>query len=389
MKQLHSLRATEVSLVPKGANGKRFAILKEQEEHDLSVKKAIEQVKSTPASMIDKIKKALKSFGQKPEEGGEAGAQGGQQLSREAQTALEATGRILLPHKDEITDAHLDAVQEQIGIGSGTGQGPDENAEQDAEEGTVKPADMSGAMEAAKKAYKEHLEKLGYQKYPEGELTMKAKKPGSEMEPDEDDAEGEDDEGDDVSKENKTVLPVMKEDGSLNLAAVPEEMRPFMEVVSKEMIASKGRADAAEQRAVKLEKQLSDNQIASRKAEIATIAKGLTNLDTAHVAKVLEKFDGDKEGFDSVLKGFEAQNAQAAESGLFKTIGSAMSDKAGGQSSDIMSKVEKAVGEIVQKSTESGKPITKEQAMTDYLMKHPELYEQEKGRRAAAHPSGA
>lgn len=384
MKNLHSLKLQEVSLVPKGANGKTFVVVKEA------------PTEANQVSFMKGLRKILKSFGKKPDEQGDGNM--GEGLSREAQTALEATGRILAPHKDEITDAHMDAVQQHIGIPSG---GSEEGGEDGAGEGDddVKPEHMQGGKEAAEKAYKDYMTKLGYQKYPEGKLTMKSKKPMDNMD-DEDDEDEEaekarkaDEMAEMARKEKMAKENILKEDGSLNLAAIPEEMRPFAEVIAKQQADSATKLKAAEDKSVKLEKELSDNKIAQRKSEIVAKAASFTNLSQPDTVMMLELADAaGKEKFDAIVKGLEANDKQIGESRLFGEIGSSSASHGGGAGgSDIMSKIEKSVADIVQKSAGSEHPISKEQAMADYLSSPDgmKLYEQEKTRRQAAHPSGA
>lgn len=361
MKRLHSLKSGEVSLVPAGANNKRFLVLKEQKE-------TVELPESAP-SLVEKIKKVLKSFAKKPDESDGKGPA----LSREAHTALEATARILAPHKDEITDDHLDAIQEEIGIGGGSHEESEEG------EDDVKPEHMKQAKEKAEKAYKEEMEKLGYQKYPEAELAMKSKKKDNEEEEEEEEEE--------VGKEAK---PILKEDGSVNLEAVPTEMRPFVEHITKSMDASKSRAEAAEQRAVKLEKELTDNKAAFRKTQLESIAKGFECLNPEDSLLQLEIADSaGSEKFARVLKILEGQNSQMKESKVFASIGSPMSSST--STADSFSKVEKAIEGLVQKSAEKGQAITKEQAMNEFYAS-PEgqrLYAIEKQARQAARHDGA
>lgn len=388
--RLHSLKAAEVSPVPRGAIDRTFVVLKDADAADQAkklskaVSDAVESVKTTPPSIIRKIKKVLKSFAKKPDEDGES--QPGEGLDPDAQVALEAVGRILAPHKDQITDAHVDAVQEMVGI-QGDGGGSDEDP--DGEEGDdVKPQDLQKAQDAALKAYGEELKKLGYQKYPEAELTMKGKKKNkleSNQDEEEDDADG-DEEEEDMSKESPQVAkPILKEDGSINLEAVPAEMRPFAEVIAKQHAATSAELKVAKEQNVKLEKQISDDRATVRKGEIERIAKSFDALDPVFVQTTLEIADAaGKEKFDAVLKGFGAQQAQAKESAIFKTIGSGQSMGGGGADAEY-AKIQKSVEQVVQKSLEAGKPITKAQAEEQYFLSNPEAYTVLKSQRQARH----
>jgi hypothetical protein len=372
MKELRKLKASEVSLVPQGANGKTFAVLKESPRASKPSPQA-----TGMAAIMERVKKAVKSFGKK-DDTRDAEEMIGDGLSREAQTALNATALILAPHKDEITDEHMDAIQAEVGIEGG------------GEDGNVKPEHMKEAKAVAEKAYEDHMKKMGYQQYPQGELTMKGKNSAPDMGGDDDD----DDEEEDVGKEK-----VLKEDGSINLDAVPAEMRPFMEVVQKSMDISKAaildankRVEAAEAKSVVLEKALTDTKVANRKSEIATIAKEFVHLDKGLVQTSLELADGVSTAkFDEVLKSFKAQETIIKDS-AFRTFGSDAPSVGGAAgSNDMMSKVEKAVEGIVIKSAEKGVTITKEQAMADFIISPAgkEMYSQEKAQRQNSRHDGA
>lgn len=225
---------------------------------------------------------------------------------------------------------------------------------------TIKSEHMESAQKAANEAMKEHLKKLGYEKYPETKLTMKTEET---KKADDDEAAAaakkKKEEDDKVSKE-----AILKEDGSLNLNAVPAEMRPVFEVIAKQQAAFETRAKAAEVRAEGLEKVLKENKDSSRKAEIVRKSSEFKNLNQEDVAKTLELADKvSTEEFDRVHKMFLAQDKQIGEGKLFGTIGSAQSVLKGG-AADAWSKIEAAATTVVEKS--AGK-VSKEQAIASFM----------------------
>lgn len=396
MKRLKDLKTREVSLVPQGANGKRFAVVKEHVEP------------SRDRGVVASIKNVVKAFGKKPDPkpaptgnpqqqpkpGHDPSIQdtaAAPELTPQAQTALEAVGRILAPHKEEITDGHVDAIQAAVGIPSagegqddGAGSGEDQN---EGEEGDVKPEHLKEASDAAEKAFNQRLSKLGYAKYPETKLTMKGNLAPSHMDS-EDGDDGDDDEEDEMEKE--AIAKAIEE-------AVAKAKASFDEAIQKSASDNAAALKAANERADKLEKALLSQAENGRKIEIATIAKEFVNVGVDYAQTVLELADKDvtkaADGttkFDTILKGLRSQEAMAKESKLFSVLGSPQSDIANGAQQDIMAKIAKGGETVVQKNA-NGEPITKEQAEADFL-NSPEgqrLYAVEKARRQNAHPLGA
>lgn len=348
-----------------GANKKRFLVTKEMTTVDRA--KMVEQVRNAEPGLMARIAKVLKSFTGKPEEGGKDKAESVlAELSLPAQTAVKAVGRIIGPHKDEITDDHLDAIQEAVGIGAGT---HDEGSEGTGGDEDVKPEHMESGKEAMKKAYKEHMSKLGYAKYPEPEFTMKSgkKNPASEEADTTSAHDDDDEEGDDVSK---TAQPITKEDGSLNLEAVPAEMRPALEVIAKAQVAAESRAKDAVAKLETVTKELdatkatlSETRASTRRAEIVAKAASFKNLAQEDVVKTLSLADKDSPAeFERVTKMFESQDALIAQGNVFKELGSGHTGSSG--SMDAWAKIEKSAEGIVQKSTT---PITKAQAIDQFI----------------------
>lgn len=356
MKRLTNLDPNEVSLVPVGANQKRFLVLKEGNDLENKIEKASPKV-------LERVLKAIvKAFGKK-DGNDEAINEKLDGLSPAAQTAARAIGRIAAPHADELKGEHVEAVLQDAGI-----DGVGVETESPGGSKTVKPEHMKSAKEAAESAYKEHMKKLGYQKYPEGKLQMKevtdnaekAKKPGDEDEEDDEDEQ----EKAAKAKKEKTMKEFIKADGTVDLQAIAKsgDADPVLVAIAKMHIASEARATAAETKASSTEKVLKEHREAVRKGEIVRKASEFKHLRSEDVQKTLELADSaGSEEFDRVVKMFQAQDAQIASGKLFTEVGTS------GMSDGTMSawgKIEKAADSIVQKSAEK---ISKEMAISDFL----------------------
>lgn len=392
MKKLTNLDAHEVSLVPKGANKKRFLILKQDGKMTEADKKALTDLiaKVDPQAM-EKVQKAIDGMC-KLGEGQEV------PMDERAQTALKAATRILLPFKDQIKDTHLassldaagffdgetsnpgspmegtaghDVHQEDDGEGEGEMEGDDDDGE--GSPMPIKDEHRIGAMKAAEGAYGEHLQKLGYQKYPPMQPRIKrasvrpnnfTKTPA--------DGDGKEQGGHDVSKQVK----ILKEDGSLDLAAVPEEMRSFAEVLYK------GHQDAVK-KADKLQGELDAERNKRETQEFVAKAASLDKLSVKaeELGPILLKVSKalSAEEFAKVEASLKSFNEQVKKGDLFKELGSKAED-AGGSSWE---KIEAGAAALVQKSSEK---LTKAQGIEAFLTTDAGRtlqmeYEAEKGRK--------
>jgi len=112
--RLHQLKAKEVSLVPQGANGRKFMIFKNVEGKGMS--KTHEElhklISKTDPSILKAVEEALAAHVGKAE--GEEGQPAG--MDEQAQTAVKAVVRILSPFKDRIPPALMHAVLDQVGF---------------------------------------------------------------------------------------------------------------------------------------------------------------------------------------------------------------------------------------------------------------------------------
>jgi hypothetical protein len=379
IRRLHSLEPAEVSLVPRGANKKKFIIFKSALEAIQSVtpeqmakveavlKAYIATAKEAPMPTVDPTKPA-------PAAGAPAAnPAAAPALSPQAQAALKAVARILAPFKEEITDELVDQVLESIGISEGAphdepgteGAGKagltEDEEEEEGDEGEVdkgskagvegslpeasdeeKESAHSAGMDAYMKAVKSHVRKLG-KGYPDAEARI-AKTDGKTTEP--------------VKKEGEGDMGIiMKSDGTIDLAAVPEKLRPEVEAIFKTQME-------AVTKAASLEKEITELKASGREKEIVAKAEEFKHiaLDKAELVKTLKLADkAGKEDFDRVCKQFEALDKQAEKGKLFEETGS---DQTGNAGADISGKIDAAVDGIVKKS---GGTISKEQAYTDFI----------------------
>jgi hypothetical protein len=416
MKKLYDLDPAEVSLVPKGANKKKFLIFKRDVAkdvlttegrkhiadtnfalpserkypiHDISHarnalarvaqhgtseeqskvqaavyrkypslkpvnkeksmdKELLEKIKNADPEVMKKVEKVLKEHNEIYKEDDGSGG-----LSPRAQAALKAVVRILTPFKEEINDDVLDHTLGAAGFGvmeDRDGGPADLGSPMEGEAGVEKemnPDHMAEAKEIGEKAYKEHLAKLGYQKYPPAEMQMKSK-----AKPLDGDDSDEDEEEEDVSKQ-----AVTKADGTLDLSAVPASVRPALEAIYK------GNQELVKKN-VDLESQLKTERDQRKNKELVEKADSFKHLGLPKediVAQLKEADERGKESFERVCKNFEALDSQAKNSKLFTEIGSSGEGRTGSTNWEM---IEKAAEGAVAKS---GQALSKEAAVEVFL----------------------
>lgn len=363
MQELYDLEPAEVSLVSKGANKKKFLIFKSAGGKMPSAKEMIEQVRKANPEVMEKIDEILKAM---PGMGADAAGIESLMDPRVAM-ALKAVARILLPFKDQITIDQIDEVLAAIGVqgmdapmeeevidGEGdevvegeVPSGEEGDIDMEGEEDGVAEIDkghMEEAMKAADCAYKETMEKLGYEKYPTAKMSMKKMKK--------------------VSKNNDTQeglvekTAILKADGSLDLSAVPEAVRPAVELIYK------GQQDAVK-KAADLETQLKTERDERVNKELVAKADSWQHLGLPKedvVASLKEANSLSKESFERVCKNFDTLNKQGKESTLFKELGSNQEGKTGGGTT--WESIEKSAMAVVEKS---GEKVSKEAAVEKFL----------------------
>jgi len=360
MRKLFSLDPKEVSLVTRAANKKKFLITKAHGEVQMNEKEIQTLVTTIDKPTLGRIDKILKAFGMKKdeskdnaekeihvdidshkdesEEGGEIEKEESAPLSDRAQAALKAVARILAPFKEEIKDEHLDAIQQELGMM----EGKDEELEKGQmaqPQKEISKEHSAEAMEEAKKAYKSHLEKLGYRKYPDEEVAQKSK---SVLD------EGDDEEEEDVSKEKVAKSEV-------DLSAFPKEQRTHLEMIFK------SNAELVTKNA-DLEKQLNAEREARIQKEFSERAAQFKHLgDTNEIAAILKSLsEKDPEAFKKTETILKTANDQIAKGELFKELGT----RTGGSVGDAEGRLNALVDSVVQKS---GNTKTKEQIYAEVL----------------------
>ena len=270
-KRLSDLDVVEVSLVPKGANRKKFLLMKEVNGMDMEELYKI--VMETELEDEDKVDEVLKA-----------------ELSDKAANAVKGALRLLNAYKDELPKNIIKTLADLIGY---------------------------GYPEPAEKAKKDE-EEYGYPK-----------------------------------------PKVKKEDGSLDLEAIPEEVRPAIEALWKEH-------EEAVRKAEELEARLQEERDRQLTKEFVAKAAEFRNLsakpdDLGPVLKRISELSAEDYGLiESVLK---AADEALEGNRLLEEIGSGMS---GGE---IMGEVEGLAQQLVQKDG-----LTHEQAVDRVLTMHPELY---------------
>lgn len=156
---------------------------------------------------------------------------------------------------------------------------------------------------------------------------------------------------------------ILKEDGSLNMGAVPEEMRPYAEVVEKSRVESDKRAKDAIEKAEALEKDKMEKEYLAKAGELLNIDKA-ENLAPL-LMDVAEKAPETSEKLEEMLK---TANKRIEEGGLYGEVGSGRSGS--GEATD---KMESKAKEKMEKG--DGK-MTIQQARAEVLKEHPEYYDE-------------
>lgn len=332
MQKLYDLDAAEVSLVPRGANKKKFLIFKNDGGDSMPVdtQDLLEEIKKSSPEALRAVEKVLKEYDMAMKANPQAGQQGQMPVVDErAMAALKAVARILAPFKSQITPELVNQVLKSIGIGADPNPG-------------------AGAGGAA-----------------QGDPN---KNPNPQQQPVNKSATT--DTEDEMPKEE-----ILKADGTIDFSKVPENVRPVLEVIhkshtdlvkqNKEIVQKNDDLEKQNKEIVQknldLEKKVSDQASAVREKEIVAKADSFTHLGIPKedVVMQLKLADGaGKETFEKVCKNFEAISKQNKEGSLFKELGS--NQPSGGTTNDAYEKIEKMAEAYVAKSSEK---ITKEAAM--------------------------
>jgi len=453
LKRLSDLEPAEVSLVPKGANKRKFLVLKSEKmtKEELlkvlncepSVMKNIEKVirkYSVPPMDEDGIEKDLTTEGRKhiaahnfaipeerkypihdlaharnalarveqhgtPEEKAKVHAavkrkfpalaersaaikaepeQPGQGIEPEgevnlddrAQSALKAVVRILTPWKGKLSPLLIHEILDAAGFQLTSEQPTDEGDAMRKEASATQSPEpiedehhieaMKVAKAAAKKAYGEHLAKLGYQKYPTEEVAQKDLEEHVPGHVDDDEEQEEEQEGTmhspaDARKEGsmhrKEAMHAKKEGVMKSLMAkVPKDVRPVVEAIYKSSVESVRKAHDLEREVTALKRAATRKEIVAKAASLSKLG-----LESESVVDTLMGLhEAAPELAEKVEKMLGAANEQVSKGALFQEFGSSQpADERSG-----WAKIEKAATEHVAKS---GLKMSTAQAVDAYL----------------------
>jgi hypothetical protein len=371
VQRLHSLDPAEVSLVPRGANKRKFLILKSRDGAVPMTKEELIKSISCEPDTMKRVDKILKDFndakGMKPaatpvadnkqelvpaQKADEQMGEG--PVDEKAQAALKAVVRILTPWKESLSPLLIHEVLDAAGfqMASGKAEGEDMGMKQGSATMSPEPVKEEHKIEAmkiAKDAYKAHLAKLGYQKYPTEEVAQKA----VNTDPDEP-AEDEEQEGimhDPAGVQKSAVMKSL-------IAKLPKEARGAVEMIYK------GQLEAVE-KAANLEKELNGVLRATRRKAMVEKASSFTNLGvgTEELADTLMAIaDKSPEQFEKIENVLKSANQQIGKGSLFAEYGSSQGASRG---SDVSwSQIEATAATYVAKT---GEKVTKEQATDKFL----------------------
>lgn len=360
MKKLYDLEPEEVSLVGKGANKKKFLIYKSIKGKQMAQREEIRRMlESVPAAQMAKVEKVIKELatpaansGMKPEDNppgkDSAAFKAGGAMPEQAQAALKAIARIAAPHKDVLTKDHINSVLGEVGFGDGEKQPgeaghldmPTEQQKAVAYPEKVSDEHSMEALDMAKKAYSNHLEKLGYKKYPDESMAMKSKE---EM------AKAKQKEEDDKAKGGENVDKVAKSD--LDLSAFTDKQKPQIEAIFK------GFTDKQKELVKKnedLESQLKDRDEKEKEREYVSKADSLTHLNLPKadiVSSLRDAAKAGKEAYERITKQYETLNEQGKASNIFKEAGSSRGNEGGatGAEAKLNALVDSTFDSIVRK----------------------------------------
>lgn len=241
----------------------------------------------------------------------------------------EAAGEEAAVNATETEDEDLEINKDADGDEGSTNEG-DEIA-------GVSPEHLEEATEAANKAFKEHLQKLGYSEVTEDEGTQTAEKPNMK--------------GETVTKSARTTVDLSQVDPQVR-AKVEQVFKSNAELVKK---------------TAELEGAIKARDLKDRNRELVAKAASWKHLGLPQDEMVAQLKDADKVGkdaFERVCKSFDTLNAQASEANLFGEIGSSQQSHPAGTPDQVWEKITKAAEGLVQKSAGT---MSSEQALDKFL----------------------
>lgn len=337
--KLAQLKAVEVSYVPAGAMKQEFLVVKEDtvSKPNLGAIETLLKKEGVLGELPEAVKKALDAV---------LKADG---MSEKGKAAVGTAMKVLYAAKGEIPEDTMKALMTAAGYGEDE---PDseEAADPDATD-PVAPGAGGGTAPAK----------------PTKEETPSPAAPAAPT---------------DAKKDDPTckdgAMPMMKEDGSLNLDGVPEAARAPLQALWKEKAASDARVAKAEAD-VKVERDL---RITKEFCDKAAVLKhvGMKPDELGPVLKeISEKAPAAFKKLEPLLKSLDERVAKGA---LFGEIGTTASPThgAGGAGTEAESAIEKIAKSIVAKDE---KGLTHSQSIAKAWSDNPALYTQHREEVAA------
>jgi hypothetical protein len=370
MKRLHSLDAAEVSLVPRGAVKRKFLVLKSRTgEPSMTRKEILDLIKGEPDTM-KRVEKILKAFGTTDKVRQEAALQGEATkdengegpLDERAQTALKAVVRILTPFKDQLSPMLLHEVLDAAGIQmqSAEEQGGEKEGSSRQSPEQVKEEHKIEAMKAAQGAYKSHLQKLGYQKYPENQIAQKDMEGDDECEKSQEKSTDKKSDGDkEVEKKEEGTVPNADDKESVMkslLSNLPKETKSAIEAVFKSQQELIKKNDELTQKLVETERTAKRKEYVAKAAGFKHLGVNVEEL----AETMLALSETAPKQLEVIEKMLSSADEQVGKGDLFKEFGSSL--PAGGKST--WDKIEKAAEGYVAKS---GEKASKAEAVDRFL----------------------
>jgi hypothetical protein len=326
MKRLKALDVDEISLVDIGANKKKFLVFKSKSgSNKMSLKNVIKslRVKKAAPDMEEEEKKkeaAKKAKEDEEKEAAKKAAEGDMlpgkdsavhKVSEGAEAALKAIARILTPFKDELKGEHIEQALKEVGIGKAPAAAAEEGAPNKDEElkklfaipEDVKEEHAAEALSKAQEAMGSHLEKLGYRKYGDEQISEKA-----------------------------------KEEDEVHKAKYEKIQKAHTDLIKKN-------ADL-EAKIKDIEKKECEKEIVQKAASFTKL--GLKQEDVVEVLRAAKEMS--PKHYETVCKHYTALNEQAKCGSLFAELGSGLANTG---ASEAEAKIDAAVNEIVKKSGKS------------------------------------
>lgn len=340
MQKLTNLKTKEVSLVPQGANRRRFMIYKSAMQHE-DLQKAIAQADPEVLKSVGKI---LDKHIAKDAEDGSA-----------VRAAMQGVTRILSSIKGKISPAAAHEALDEVGFKMGEGELGGAGATSVGEAPThgetvnmgkekeIPEEAMKKARECAEKAYDEEMKKLGHSMYPDAQIQMKSKAGMPMKKKKEEEEEDEVEKSAKLDADTQTKLDAIFK-ANENLVKQNEELRSEVSALQQ------------------VNKQ---KELVQKAASFGAL--GLPQEMIVETLSIAQK--AGTEAFDKVVKQYEmlTERAKVAKSfggNLFSEIGSSLPGGGGAGSESTWQKIEKAAEGFVQKSAFAG---TKEQAVAKFL----------------------